>query len=760
MKIIQLFIFAFLCNNILLSQDNTVDEADTVYYLSPVVIVPTQANERETPVTFSNLTQKQLSERYFTQDVPVLLSELPSVTFYSENGNGIGYSYMNLRGFDQRRLAIMINGIPQNDPEDHQVYWIDMPDLFAYTQNVQVQRGAGSSFYGPPAIGGSVNIITSPYTAKPKISLSSGFVFQEFGGDNNVELNSKKYSAAFSSGFINKRYVLTGNFSKITSDGYREKSWVNMSSYFIGAARFDQSFTTHIHIYGGPIDDGLAYVGVPKYYNGDKKLRRSNYSYWEYDASGKNIGYFTEQKPQAVESFAQPHYELLNEWRATSDITVFNTFFHIHGDGYYDYDADWIWSDNSALSWFHDIVGYDSLFGSTKFPSMLLRGYVKNYQWGWLPRVEIQHQNGKLTVGGEIRFHRSTHFGKISYASEYPSSTFNPDFHFYEYNGKKDIFSLYAHDIYHPDDLTTVMGELQIVFNRYGIYNEKFLGNNFNINYLFVNPRLGVNRNFTDEINAYISLGYTTREPRLRNLYAAEDAWSGSTPKFETTNSGSGINYNFSKPLAQPEHLLDIELGGSYIVNGGKLAGNIYWMEFSNELVKSGEIDIFGSSVLVNADRTRHIGIELESNYKFSDLFEISGTSTLSVNKILQHKFYDTKDSLIRTLDGNPISGFPGIMGNIRLSYGNENHSLSMLMRYVGPFYTDNLKNEENKVDGYVVVNMNASMHLPKIFTDTELQLTCKIQNLLNNLYLASGEGKAFFPAAERNYSLALTLNL
>ncbi len=111
------------------AQEKEVVEKDTVYYLAPIVVFPTQARERETPVTFSNLSRRQLSERYSVQDVPVLLSELPSITYYSENGNGIGYNYINLRGFDQRRLSVMINGVPQNDPEDHNVYWIDFPDL-------------------------------------------------------------------------------------------------------------------------------------------------------------------------------------------------------------------------------------------------------------------------------------------------------------------------------------------------------------------------------------------------------------------------------------------------------------------------------------------------------------------------------------------------------------------------------------------------------------------------------------------------------
>ena len=120
-----------------------------------IIVSAMRARERENPVAFATLTAHDLAERYSTQDIPQLLSELPSTTFYSENGNGVGYNYLSIRGFDQRRMSVMVNGIPQNDPEDHDVYWLDFPDLAANLQDIQVQRGAGSAFYGPPAIGGS-----------------------------------------------------------------------------------------------------------------------------------------------------------------------------------------------------------------------------------------------------------------------------------------------------------------------------------------------------------------------------------------------------------------------------------------------------------------------------------------------------------------------------------------------------------------------------------------------------------------------------
>ncbi|MDD8017842.1 MAG: TonB-dependent receptor plug domain-containing protein, partial [Bacteroidota bacterium] len=179
-------------------------EKDSIQYqMTPVLVTATEAKERETPVTFTNLNKGLISQRYSMQDVPVLLSTLPSMISYSDGGNGIGYNYIVLRGFDQRRLSVTVNGVPQNDPEDHNVYWIDFPDILASASNVQVQRGAGSAFYGPPAIGGSVNIVTNPFTAQPYAKFESLFGFQEYGDSSqSLPMTMKKLSATFNSGLI------------------------------------------------------------------------------------------------------------------------------------------------------------------------------------------------------------------------------------------------------------------------------------------------------------------------------------------------------------------------------------------------------------------------------------------------------------------------------------------------------------------------------------------------------------------------------
>ena len=163
-----------------------------------VLVEGSLGKEGVTPLAFNKIKRKDIEEKYTVQDIPEFLSSLPSTTFYSENGNGIGYNYLSIRGFDQRRISVSINGIPQNDPEDHNVYWLDFPDLLASTDLIQVQRGAGSGVFGYPAIGGSINIITSTFSNEPQVNFSASL------GSYNV----RKYAAAFSSGLIDNKYSI------------------------------------------------------------------------------------------------------------------------------------------------------------------------------------------------------------------------------------------------------------------------------------------------------------------------------------------------------------------------------------------------------------------------------------------------------------------------------------------------------------------------------------------------------------------------
>lgn len=735
--------------------------------------VATQANQRESAITFSNLPKKEITKRYDTQDIPEILSDLPSTTFYSENGNGIGYNYLSIRGFDQRRISVMINGIPQNDPEDHNIYWLDFPDLTTNIQSFQVQRGAGNAFYGPAAIGGSINITTDHFSPEQKITASFGY----------GSFNTKKSMFSVNSGLLGDEYILYGRISNIKSDGYRDHSWVNFWSYFLGAARYDTHSNLRIHFYGGPIEDGLAYGGswnqteafggIPRFLNDDDNLRKKNWGYFSIDPQADTLTYTVDRRKDEIENFNQPHLEILHEWQIDNQMILNNNFFYTKGYGFFDYDGSWGWDDYFRLTPGTD---YDNTLVSTPYDDVLIRAYVDNDQYGWLPQLTIKTEKGDMILGAELRRHRSLHWGRIQKADSLNSSVVGSGAHrYYEYKGGKDIFSVYFHQNYEWYENIILQADLQYTHKEYRLFDEKYIGIDFTVPYNFVNPRIGINYNITQSSNIYLNMYSTTREPRLKNLYDAAEATDSETPQFETNSDGS---YNFDKPLVKPEILNGVDFGYSFSESQYSGSLNFYYMNFSDEIIKSGGVDRFGQPRTGNADKTLHYGAELSGRITPFTHIAIEGNIALSNNEIKRFKYYET-DSLVfsnnglefetqingndttfvTNLKGNPIAGFPSLLANARITYSWQDLYLTLAAKYVGESYTDNLKNKNHKVDAYTIFNLAANYNLKHLGLSM-LTLQGRVNNLLDKKYLAYGEGIAFFPAAGRNYFLTLKYEL
>lgn len=714
-----------------------------------VAVTATQARERVNAVTFSQIDKDKMRARYTTQDVPEMLSEMPSTTFYSETGNGVGYNYLSIRGFGQRRISVLINGIPQNDPEDHNTYWTNFPDFTANVQQIQVQRGAGSAFYGPAAIGGSINILTNYFSPQPKFTAYLG------GG----AYNTRKMSAAYNSGLLFDKLVLYGRLSNVKSDGYRDRGWVNFWSYFAGAAYYTENQNLRLHFYGGPVEDGLIYTGLPKIVNNDKNLRRKNYTWWEFagdvESADSLIGY--DRRRDEKENFDQPHLELLHEYKLSKQSTINNALFFIRGYGFFDYDGSW-------TGWYPDAQKYfrfaENGFSDTlAIPSdALIRAYVDNRQVGWLPQFSWRDGNDEFVFGAELRAHRSLHWGRLQKGSGLPDALVgNGAKRYYEYKGAKNVASVYIHQTREIWPELIITADLQYAYKQYHLYDEKFLDNDFTIDYNFLNPRIGINYNISPTSNAYISMSHTSREPRLKNYYDAAEAstpasWGSNVlPQFELNDAGG---YNFNKPLVKPESLDGLELGYTY--RSQKLQGfiNLYYMRFSDEIVKKGALDRFGQPVTGNAESTLHSGLEIGGKFQFLPAWSVSGNLSYSDNRLLTYSVYDGDGNEI-VLDGNRIAGFPDLLANLRLTYNWQDLFASISGRYAGKMYTDNFENEAYTLDAYSVFNLSLRWKMRKLGLPGAA-LQASINNLLDTKYLAHGEGDAFFPAATRNAFIGL----
>lgn len=789
---------AFLCFGIVsLFSQNDSEKADSLnsYEAPTISVTSTRATQQKSPVAFSEIEKEELELRYTARDLPQLMQYEPSIISWSENGNYVGYTNMSLRGFDQRRLAVLVNGIPQNDPEDHNVYWINFSDIGSSLHDIQIQRGAGLINYGAAAIAGSINLTTSIEANQPGIRYSTGIGLQEFGAEDEIRQNITKNLFEYSSGITEiggTPYAFYGKLARINSDGYRDQSWAQLTSWFLSGVRFDENLTTQINVWGGSQRDGLAYIGLPKSSVGDLSLRRENYNGWGYDSTGRNLAWAANTRPQEIEDFSSPHFEILNDWKIDEGLNLKSSLFYYTGTGYFDFDGSWANASTFALDNQYNIDGVTA-------SNSIIRAWVGNRQGGWIPRLVWDHGNGTLTTGVEMRWHSSEHWGKINYAENLPEG-YDPDFKFYEFTGDRTVLSAFARESYQLNDMITLQAGGQLVYNYYGRGEEKLGGefreyetvdgriraenNLFNIDYIFFNPRLGALFNIDENQSAYASAALTTREPRMNNLYDASGSYYGTAPQFVQDLQG---RYDFTQPLVKPEQMLDIELGYRYVDTWINIGVGGYWMEFTDELVKNGQQNIFGSPVDGNAPKTRHIGLEMDLRAEIwsNDAMALSfgGNGTISHNELIEHTVYlerydENLNQIVKDsfdLSGNEITGFPPFIANAFLQYNWSDFVIRTNLRSVGSFRTDNFGDmindpeldlvkfigySDNTVDAYKVLSIDAAYTLQDVFGTQSLTIRAQVDNLTNELYAASGLGRNFFPSAERSYWFGMEVGL
>lgn len=734
-----------------------------------VIVTGFPAEQGKTPVPVTTIKREELQLGAPFKELPSLLKDLPSVVTYSESGLDIGYVYSNIRGFEQRRISVLINGIPQNDPEDHSVYWVDVPDLAGYGSKVNVQRGAGSAFYGSPAIGGSINVETFPPATKD-------FSFCAMGGT----FGTTKFSASANSGLIDGKYLISAHFSQGHTDGYRDFAYIDTKSYFLSMARIDDNSTLQFNFYGGSITDGLAYYGITPGENNDRSsftnLKARKYNVSEF--------YLYERRPEEQEQFVQPHYEVLSSIKLDEHLTLNNTIFYIQGDGNFDFDGTWPYLygtdqkiSNSVLYRLTSEYGLRYNFkpiNDSTLGNELTRAYVGNKQWGWLPRLEYQHPDGMFILGGEVRIHRSTHWGKLLSASELPADL-PGDYHYYDYKGGKDIISGYLSEIYSITPDANLSVSVQLLNEQYKLYDEKpyyldslasslqrlqkgFYSNTFSVPLFFVNPRVGLNINLSNDLSSFASLSYTSREPRLKDYYNPEFI---SQPNFYRNANGS---FNFNSPIIQPEHLIDIELGlkalNVKIDNDWhySAAATAYYMPFTDELLQTGKKDQWGGSIVANAEKAVHYGLELEVGLEYSKLLALKATATISHNEVQKFSQYFETTSV----DGKVPIGFPSATGNVSIVIQPlERLQCIVTGRYVGEMFGDLENTDFYRNDAYQVLDLGISYRLNNFWGTDHLVIRGQLNNALNTLYTSYVTKSAgFFVAATRSGYLSFELGI
>jgi iron complex outermembrane receptor protein len=672
-----------------------------------VEVTVTRAGE-DAPAAFTNMSRETLEEQYWTQEVPSLLSVTPAAHYYTDAGNDIGYAYLYLRGFQQRRIAVTINGIPLNTAETHEVFWVDLPDLLGSTQDLQVQRGVGTTLYGANPIGGSVNL----ETARP----GDGQGWTAEGGYGSY--GTARITASYTTPTLGDRWTVSARASRIESDGYRDRSWTEMGMGFLSAERQGERSRLRLNLYGGVEELHLAYVGLTR-----EELavdRRANPLTWD----------------GAIDHFTQPHLEMIHEYDLSENLELGNTVYGFYGRGYWDQQTYW----------------FDDLFLPREF---FQRANAEEWDAGWIPRVSWRHHKGTLTAGAEVRLHRGHQWSEVL-AGETP-----PVDLMWDYRIPKDFYNVFIEEEWRPLPGLTVLAGLKGAYTSWKLEDDSVRSYSYDVSYSWLAPRLGVSYRFSPSWLAFASASESRREPRVIDLY--DPTWD-SVPSFGDADPAPGSTW--SDPLVNEEKVVDYELGGSYTSSRLFLRANLYLMDFRDEIVDSGALDILGRPITSSAARSNHRGLEIEGSGRLGAGLELAGHLTLSDDTFDDHTEYDldwsTGETTPVNLSGNRIANHPDRTARLALSWSPRWGRLELGGRHVGRVYFTNRQDEEFSLDPYTVLHLDARWDLP-FLEGQDLALRLRVNNLLDELYEPGGHvdwvtGEArFIPAAERHVFLMLS---
>lgn len=594
------------------------------------------------------------------------------------------------------------------------------------------------------------------------------------------------------SGLINNKYAFSSRFSKITTDGYRDNSAVDLWSYFFSAARYGLKTKTKINVYGGPELTHAAWEASPE------SILKLNHKH-------NPITY-----KNTVDNFNQPHYELLHEWLVSKNIIFSNTLFYIHGKGYYEafkteenltdygfdnyqtFDSQLFGADSldyyqTADKTGNEVLARDENGKYTLTSTDLVRQkWVSKDQVGWITRLDWEHNNGTFTFGGDFYTFKSDHWGKVIWAAQLPANS-NADHTYHQYYGAKNFGTLFLHELYRLSPKTTVMGDFNIQIQKYRFKQKEvggFSGINrhaYDIDYTFFNPRVGINYNLSDEFNFYANVSVAHLEPSDSDQF---DLWQGPDDvgvnplfaKADTMYKSNGtVDYlKWNDPLTKPEQLLDYEIGGGYRNNWLQAKINVYWMNFNNEIVPYGQADKNGFPVKGNAERTVHRGIESSADIQVTPQLLISGSLTLSQNYFSDFNQYeavydDNWNFLASTTtdySGKTIAGFPGIMANGKVNYSIGALSSSLQVQHVGKQYLDNSELDERSIDAFTLVNLKLAYHLQNTLGFDGLTFSFWMNNLFDIQYETAGyydswAGENYlWPGAGRNFFINMEFGL
>ncbi len=716
-----------------LSSDKSVeiDLTPNVVFTDEVLITSTRAGNK-TPVAFTNLSKDELTKKKSGQDIPYLLSTTPSLVESSEAGAGIGYTSFRIRGTDPTRINVTIDGVPLNDSESQGVFWPNMPDFASSVDNVQIQRGVGTSTNGAAAFGATINFQTE------KINKQSYAEINSVAGSFNTFKNSVKVG----SGLINDHFTFDARYSKLNSDGFIDYGFSDHKSFFMAAGYHTDKSSLKAKIIHGDQRTGITWWGNPDVEN----LGRTYNPAGEYTDEYGNKQYYEDQ----TDNYKQTHF-ILNYSTKLSEAMHFNLSGHYtKGEGFYEqYKED----ENYADYGLSDITIGDETLTST---DLIRRKWLDNHFYGMVLGLNYQKNNLDFTFGGGWNQYDGDHFGDIIWMRYAGKS--EKGYEWYLNNGKKTDYNVYTKANYQLSEVLSAYADVQLRGINYDItgIDDDLVDMSMSHNFTFVNPKMGLFAQLDNKNSVYASFALAHREPTRANFKEAKGD-PAATPKAES--------------------LFDYEAGYKFNSARATFGANFYYMFYNDQLVPTGEKSSVGYDIMTNVDKSYRLGIELVGGIQLAQWIKWDANLTLSSNKIKDYTeyavYYDEDwneyiDS--KYLGTTNISYSPEVIASSTLGITPfRNFGVSLISKYVGDQYFDNTSSEDRKIDAYFVNNLRFDYTVKgSIFEN--IYLFAQINNLLNAAYSNNGYGgnwyeqgveqtwKYYFPQAGTNYLFGINL--
>ena len=731
--------------------------------------------KKNSPVAHENVSSEELNKANHGVDIPILLDAATSVVTTSDAGSGVGYTGLRIRGSDATRINVTVNGIPLNDAESHGVWWVNMPDFASSTNDIQIQRGIGTSTNGTGAFGASISLNTLDFSDK-----AYGEISNSFGSFSTI-----KNTIKLGTGTLNGKWNLEGRLSRIQSEGYINRASSDLSSYFVSAGYSNGKSKLKAISFSGHEKTYQAWNGVPLRYL--DSLRQ--YNPYTYD--------------NEVDNYSQNHYQLHYNYNAYKNLKLSASLHYTKGGGYYeqykglgentdinsskenmeDYGISPITFNDPGDTLlilnpfpnplFPDDTLYYDVLGDTTFEisqtDLIRRRWLDNHFYGLVFSAEYTLDKLDVIVGGGANQYIGRHFGEIIWAEYANNSSIRTPY--YDNDATKNDINFYSKINYKIIDNLQIFGDVQyrmVDYNFIG-FNDSLETDNIDVALNFINPKAGVSY-FKDKHLAYAYVGVGNKEPN-RNDY------TNSSPQ--------------SRPNA--ETMTDLEFGYSYSSKKIQANVNLYSMNYANQLILTGEINDVGAAIRTNIPDSYRRGVEITCTVKILEKLYLSGNVTLSENKIKIFENYidnwDTWGQDKNVYFNTNIAFSPSVIAASQIIYSPidsdkfGNLELALITKYVGEQYIDNTSQDYAKLDSYITNDIRLNYTLMN-FGANELIISGIVRNILDSKYVSNAwiyrfssdsynpvnddvyvnvEGDRYnmigaFPQAGRNYFVGLTL--